>query len=123
MAYIPFLEDTPDIADTGAKVIDDSRQNLMALRDAIVCGSLKAWDLATADITGGTATEPAQLVYKKATEWIRLAITWGTAGGADGQPATIVYSYSANSGTLYDTIGTLSTTYDTSGNVRSSLWT
>lgn len=121
MAYLPFTSDKPVITDTGGQVIDRTRENLMALRDAIVTGALVSWDLATADITG-PAAEPTQLVYKKSTEWIKLVITWGTSGGEDGQPKTIVYSYSANSGSLYDTIGTLTMTYDSSGNLRSALW-
>ena len=122
MAYTPFLPDTPDITDDGDVVINNTRENLMALRDAIVNGALVDWDLATADITG-PADEPTQLVYKKSTEWMKLVITWGTSGGDDGNPLTVVYSYSANSGGLYDAIGTLTNTYDSSGNLRSALWT
>jgi len=120
-AYQKFVPDKPDIADDGDVVINNTRENLMALRDAIVMGALVSWDLATADITG-PAAEPTQLVYKRSTEWIRLVITWGTTGGDDGQPLTVAYSYSANSGTLYHVIGTLTNTYDASGNLRSALW-
>jgi hypothetical protein len=93
----------------------------MALRDACVAGALVDWNL---DITvgGGSAAEPDELIYKKSTEWLRLQITWGTTGGDDGQPTVIVYAYSANSGGLYDTIGTATMTYDSSGNMTDVTW-
>jgi len=119
--YVDFEKDVPVITDDGDLVINDTRNNLMALRDAIVTGALNNWDLATADITG-PADEPTQLIYKNGVEWIRLAITWGTTGGDDGNPLVIVYSYSANSGVLYHPLGTLTMTYDASGNMRSALW-
>ena len=34
MAYTKFQSGKPDIADSGGVVIDDTRENLMALRDA-----------------------------------------------------------------------------------------
>ena len=121
MAYTKYTSDTPVITDTGGEVIDDTRNNLMALRDAIVAGALVDWNL---DITvgGGSAAEPDELIYKKNTEWIRLDITWGTSGGADGQPTVIVYAYSSNSGSLYDTIGTATMTYDANGNMTDLTW-
>ena len=120
-SYTKFVKDKPDIADDGDIVINNTRENLMALRDAMVMGVLVDFDLATADITG-PAAEPTQLVYKNGVEWIRHVITWGTSGGDDGNPLTIVYSYSSDSGSLYHTIGTLTMTYDSSGNLRSALW-
>jgi len=119
MVYVKFTPDKPDIADTGAEVIDDSRNNLMALRDAIVGGALVDWAMAA---TGGTAAEPTQILYSKGTERVRLTITWGTTGGEDGNPTDVVYAYSANSGGLYDTIGTWSGTYDGSGNLTAESW-
>lgn len=121
MAYTKFTSDTPVIADTGGEVIDDTRNNLMALRDAIVAGTLVDWNL---DITigGGSAEEPDELIYKKSTEWIRLQITWGTTGGEDGQPTVIIYAYSADSGGVYDTIGTATMTYDSNGNMTDLTW-
>ena len=121
MAYLPFTSDKPVITDTGGQVIDRTRENLMALRDAIQVGSLVGWTLTNTDITG-PAAEPTQIIYKKSTEWLRLQITWGTTGGDDGNPKTIVYAYSANSGGLYDTIGTATMTYDSSGNLRDVAW-
>lgn len=121
MAYTKFLSDTPDITDTGAKVIDDTRQNLMATRDAIVAGALVDWDL-TVTVGGGSAEEPDEIIYKNGVEWLRLDITWGTTGGEDGQPTVIVYAYSANSGGLYDTIGTWTGTYNGNGTLTAGVW-
>lgn len=121
MVYIPFVSDKPDIVDTGAAVVDDSRQNLMALRDALVAGALVDWDL-TITVGGGSNAEPDEIIYKKGTEWLRLDITWGTTGGNDGNPTVIVYAYSANTGVAYDTIGTLTHTYDGSGNLTATVW-
>lgn len=119
MVYVKFTPDTPVITDTGAEVIDDTRQNLMALRDAVVAGAMVDWNMAA---SGGTAAEPTQILYSKGTERVRLTITWGTTGGEDGNPVTVVYAYSANSGGAYDTIGTWSGTYDANGNLTAETW-
>ena len=121
MAYTDFVEDKPDITDDGDIVINNTRENLMALRDALVCGALNGWDM---DITigGGSAAEPDEIIYKKSTEWLRLDITWGTSGGDDGNPTVIVYAYSANSGGVYDTIGTATMTYDSGGAMTDVTW-
>lgn len=119
MAYTPFVSDKPNIADTGTAVIDNTRQNLMALRDACVAGVLAGWALTA---SGGTAEYPTQLLYSKGTERVRLTITWGSSGGALYNPQTIVYAYSADSGGLYDTIGTLTNTYDTNGYLTAASW-
>jgi len=122
MVYIKFTPDTPVITDTGAEVVDDTRYNLMALRDSIVAGALVDWNMAA---SGGTAEEPTQLLYTKSPEGVRATITWGTTGGEDGNPKTIVYAYNANQNPgpgTWETIGTLTYTYDGSGNVTSTAW-
>lgn len=120
MVYIPFSPDTPDIADTGAKVIDDSRQNLMALRDGIVAGVLVGWNMAA---TGGTPDEPTQIMYSKGTERLRLTIVWGTTGGEDGSPKTVTYVYSPDAidFTTFP-IGTWTGTYDANGSLTAETW-
>jgi len=119
MVYTSFTEGKPDIVDTGGDVIDTTRENLMALRDAIVMGMLVSWDLSA---SGGTAKEPTTLLYSKGTERIRATVTWGTSGGSDGGPTSILWEYSADSGSTYDVIGTLSATFDVDGNVTASSW-
>lgn len=122
MVYVPFVSDKPDIVDTGAIVINNTRENLMALRDAVVAGVLADWDMAA---TGGTAEEPTQILYSKNdnTEAIRLTITWGTTGGEDGNPKTIVYAYSTDDfGASNEAIGTWTGTYDSSGNLTAETW-
>lgn len=111
MVYTKFNNGKPDIADNGATVIDNTRDNLEALRDAIVAGALVDWNM-DINVGVGSAAEPDEIIYKNGTQWIRLDITWGTSGGADGSPTVIVYDYSANSGVLYETIGTATMTYD-----------
>ena len=123
MVYIPFETDTPIITDTGAQVVDDTRFNLMALRDAVVAGALVGWDMAA---TGPDADEPTQILYSDnaSTEAIRLAITWGTAGGEDGNPKTVVYSYTADDTPTitWETIGTWTGTYDAGGSLTAETW-
>lgn len=124
MAYIKFTSDTPIITDTGAEVIDDTRFNLMALRDAVVAGVLVDWDM-TLNVGGGSDEEPDEILYSKNsnTEAIKLVITWGTTGGANGNPTVIVYHYSTNDfGGSDETIGTLTHTYNGSGTLTASVW-
>jgi len=111
MAYVPFVEDTPVIADDGDVVIDNTRENLMALRDAVVAGALVGWDMSK---TGGA--EPSEILYSKGDERLRLAITW-----ASGNPTVIVYSYDGDAGASYDTIGTLTLAYS-SGELITETW-
>lgn len=122
MAYTSFVDNKPDITDAGQDVIDDTRENIMALRDAIASGRLEDWDMTT---SGGTAEEPGVLQWRdgqgSGTDRVRATITWGTSGGADGNPTVIVYAFSIN-GSTWDTIGTLTITYDANGNVTASAW-
>lgn len=119
MAYTPFVPDKPVITDTGGDVVDATRENLMALRDAIVAGVLAGFNFSA---SGGTAAYPTTMLYSKGVERIRATVTWGSSGGALNNPQVVVYAYSANSGGLYDTIGTLTMTYDVDGNLTSSTW-
>jgi hypothetical protein len=120
MAYQKYVSDKPVIADDGDIVINNTRENLMALRDAIVAGALVDWNISG---MSGPADQPTEMIYKKSSEWIRLAITWGTTGGEDNNPKTIVYSYDGDAGASYDTIGTWTGTYDANGNLTAEAWT
>jgi hypothetical protein len=93
----------------------------MALRDSVVAGALLDWDL-TITVGGGSDEEPDEIIYKNGVEWLRLDVTWGTTGGEDGNPTVIVYAYSANSGGVYDTIGTLTHTYNGNGTCTATVW-
>jgi len=121
MAYDTFTPSKPNpAADNGTQAMDYVRKNLLALRDACIMGGLFfGWPLT---VSGGTAEQPATLTYANGTERVKAAITWGTTGGEAGNPTVVVYSYSANSGGAYDTIGTKTITYDGSGNVTATTW-
>lgn len=120
MAYTLFDPAVPDAAtDNGLAFCDNTRLNLKAVRDAVIAGTFFGWNFAK---SGGTAEEPGTITYTKGTEIVRGVLTWGTTGGADGNVSQAVYSYSANSGTSYDTIGTVTMAYDVDGNVTSTTW-
>jgi hypothetical protein len=107
---------TQNIAQFGTS----TRTNANALRDGVILGGgFPGFDLTT---SGGTTDEPAFAFYTKGAEILRVAITWGTTGGADGNPVQLVYSYSANAGGLYEAMGTQTITYGADGNVVSSPW-
>jgi hypothetical protein len=121
MAYVLFDPTTPDAtAQTLTQMGQSERNNLKAVRDAcIMGGGFYGFSLA---VSGGTADQPALLTYTKGTEQIKAALTWGTTGGASGSVTVAVYSYSADSGSTWATIGTKTITYDANANVTSTAW-
>jgi hypothetical protein len=118
VAYVSFQDSKPVASDAGVDVVDDMRTNMMALRDAVVAGVMEGWNYAP---SGGTAEQPATFNYTKGSERVRGSVTWGTTGGEAGNPTAIVWQYTANLST-YDTIGTQTIAYDSSGNVTSITW-
>ena len=120
MSYTKFTDSKPVISDTGLQVVNTTRTNLMALRDAAVCGNLVDWDM---DASGGTVARPTRLTYSKGNERVRLNLTWGSSGNSEGAPTRIVVQYSSNSGSSYQTIGTKTITYTTGGYVTRTRWT
>ena len=124
MVYVAFVSDKPVIADDGDVVINNTRENLMALRDAVVAGALKGWDM-TLTVGGGSDEEPDEIRYSNNgnTEAIKLDITWGTTGGEDGNATVIVYSYSTDDFSVSDeAMGTLTNTYNSNGTLTASVW-
>ncbi len=70
-------------------------------------------------ITGtNTPEQPQSLCYAKGTERIRAGLTWD----GNGNPATTVYAYSADSGATYLYIGTCTVTFDANQNVTATTW-
>lgn len=115
MAYVPFNETYPDGTRTGPQTVADIKANMLALRDAAVMGGgFFGWAMAA---TGGTAEEPTTLTYSKGTERVRATLTWSS-----GRVTQVVYAYSSNGGSSYDTISTKTITYDGSDNVTGTSW-
>lgn len=74
-------------------------------------------------ITGtNTASAPQTACYAKSTERVRVALTWGTAGGEAGSVTVAKYYYSSDSGATYQIIGIKTVAYDSSANVISTTW-
>ena len=121
MAYNQFDDTLPVSTATGPQCITDIRDNQQAMRDMIIVGGMVGWNM-TATEVGGTAEQPELLTYAKSTERLKAVLTWGTSGGGDGNVTQAIYSYSSDSGSNYDVIGTFTPTYDADGNVTSTAW-
>ncbi|MFA5633366.1 MAG: hypothetical protein WC997_17870 [Porticoccaceae bacterium] len=118
MSYTDFEPLKPDpTTDDGTAVFVHTRENLLWLRDAAISGALMGWQLA---VSGGTPAQPAQWLYSKGNERVRLTITWGTSGGPKGKPQSMVVDYSSDNGTTWLAIGTATITYDAQGNFTGS---
>ena len=116
MAYTQFDPSKPvGTAGDGASYTTGIHENFQALRDAIITGSLAGWDMS---YDGGTADKPDYHIYSKGVERIRLHYTWNS----DDFVTQIVYEYSGDSGTSYETIGTLTINYDADNNVTGTTW-
>lgn len=135
MAYTVYNQGTPNpLTENGTQAFDSTRENLLAVRDAIIASGLfPGWDGAFQNSDGSTPptdpTQPDQAVFSKGTERIKLSLTWGTVGGETDNITQVVAEYSANSGTLYEPMGstgypngTLTITYDANGNALSFAW-
>lgn len=89
------------------------------LRAAIVTGTLIGYN---GTLSGGSASQPGQCVYAKGVEQVKEVYTWGTVGGALDNVQSLAVAYSSDSGATWATVGTLTYTYDASGNVTSWAW-
>lgn len=125
MPYPAFEDNAPVTSDQGNTVVDDTRKNLMAIRDQLAfLMAMPGWNAAR---DGGTTLKPAAYNIDKAspsTERVRIEITWGTTGGAKDNPTVMVEKYTADrSGTpTYETIGTLTFAWNSDGTFNTSTW-
>jgi hypothetical protein len=134
MTYTVFDQTAPEPTQGGAEVLTSTRENLIAVRDAIIAdGFFPGWDMETQDSDGSapptTPEQPDQVVFFKDSELIKLSLTWGTAGGEEGNVTQIVAEYSADAGALFEPMGatgypngTLTISYDANGVPLSHTW-
>ena len=79
-------------------------------------------------VLGGTAEQPAELYYKRNTEWIKVVLTWGVAGGETGNVTKSAYYYSSNSGGAYSNMIDSNNNYvqtfayDVNANITTTTW-
>lgn len=120
MSTWPTLDiSKPVWSGAGTTFAQDIRNTLTHLRASIVTGSLAGYNGA---LSGGTPSQPGQCLYSKGAEQIKAVYTWGTTGGATGNVQSIAYTYSDDTGGSWAIIGTLTYTFDASGNVTSWTW-
>ena len=128
MAYVPFVDGYPLLSQDGDDAVDSMRNNLMALRDAVVLGAFVGWDMT---VTAGTGSnEQPQYLYMHrngaSTERLRITYTWGTTGGEAGNPTVLALHYTADDDPLgsavWDSMGTFTITYNSDGTVASGAW-
>lgn len=121
MSTFPTLDiSKPDATTQSLSAMGASmRDQQTYLRACIVSGTLAGYNGA---LSGGTATQPAQCLYSKGAEQIKEAYTWGSVGGAINNVQSIDYTYSSDTGSTWATVGTLTYTFDASGNVTSWAW-
>jgi hypothetical protein len=113
MAYTQLDVTKPDhTTQNGTQMLQSIRDNIAALRNADIAG-LTGW---TYSQSGGTAIQPAVVLYTSGVFQIKLTLTWGTTGGANGNVTAVTAEYSQDSGGTWDTVETRSSmTYDASG--------
>lgn len=96
-----------------------TRDHLLHMRTALASGSMWGWDFVA---SGGTEEEPAVLLRSRGSERIRGTVTWGTVGGAIGNPAAILYEFSDDGGSTWATIGTCTFTWSAGGACTAVTW-
>ena len=95
------------------------RDQLIMVRTALASGAMWGW---AETPSGGSEEQPAVVTYSKGVERIRSTITWGSAGGAIGNPTVILYEYSSDSGSTWATVGTANFAWTASGNLSGTTW-
>ena len=112
--YIRYNSDV-----TQPEVYNGTHWGAILAHNMIYTGIRDGWNMSK---SGGTAEQPADIIYAKGTERLKCSLTWGTVGGADGNVTQTIYSYSSNSGSTYATLKTVTLAYDSNGNLTSSTW-
>lgn len=76
--------------------------------------------VASTVLTGACAdpAQPAAVLWKKGTEWIKCEMTWDGSGNCTQEK----YSYSADSGVTWVVIGTATNAFDGSNNWTGTTW-
>ena len=91
MTYSAFNIAKPVVSDTRQVAVDYTRTNIAAMRDNLVAtGIVQGFNYA---VTGGTASQPGTLWYKRSTEVVKVVLTWGTTGGENGNVTKMAFYY------------------------------
>lgn len=96
--YVEFQATKPVASDAITPSLDNSRTNMLALRDAGVTGGMIGWDIASITYTSSKIT---QIIYSKGTERLKVDIVYLSSGPANGKVDTETYRYSSDSGGSY----------------------
>lgn len=127
MTYAAFNSSKPVVGtgDTRQATVDYIRNNLMALRDALVAtGVVQGWAYS---YSGSDAGKPDYIVFARGTEKVKVVLTWGSAGGAADNCTKAAFYY-LPSGTTYDPMAdgsgnyVLALNYDANSNLTSTSW-
>lgn len=117
MAYIPFDKTKPDAtSQTLTQMGQSMLNNEKAVRDMVIMHDSPSWS-GSVTTAGVDEFHPAVITYVNGTERIKETYTYSS-----GRVSTILYEYSSNSGSSYDTIGTRSYTWGTNGGYVSDSW-
>lgn len=120
MAYDQFDPARPDEAvDDGADTLDRIRKNNRALLDQVVGGFAVGW---SATPSGGTSARPAEWLFSKGADRLRITQTWGTTGAAAGRLVQAVYARSYDAGSTWHPIATQTLNYTTGGEFAGDTW-
>lgn len=119
MSYNQYVIGNPNGASgTGATFASQLVDNLEALHHAVVLGVMQGWDMAVT-IGAGSAEMPEFIEYSRGIYRLRKTITWDVNGNVN----VVLYEFDTHSGVgPYDTIGTVTYTYDGSQNLISWAW-
>ena len=118
MAYDKFDYSHPDpTTDNGTDAFDYTRKNLKAVRDGVGMGGMPDWTYAISVGSGSNAFPDAD-VWHRGVEYLKAEYTYDS----NNWVTQIVWKYSSDSGSSYDTIGTESITYDADGYVTATSW-
>lgn len=119
MTYSAYNPSQPAFRDNREVTIDAIRNNEIALRNALLIGMTPGWFHSIAG-----SHQPFVINETNNGEQHTTGITWGTMGGATGQPTQVDYLYKPDAGILTptETIGIETATYDANGNLETTTW-
>lgn len=120
--YKKFDRNKPNGAvDDGAATLTGINENEQALLDAVAGGIAVDWNLSILS----PGPEPADVTIADADDANhvqKLTITWGTSGGASGNPVTVVQQRSYDGGSTWTDPKTCTIAWNASGDPVSATW-